>query len=149
MATATAEKPKAKAKTTKATTEKAPVEKKEKAPKVEPKFTVAEVWEVGKEAVASIRPMVSEFEAAVAALQKQADEDPKTYRDHQTAIKYLTRRGERMNLSLTELENGLKERKPRAPKAEKTTKTTKKETAPVEPDDDDDFDEDEDDDDLE
>lgn len=149
MATATAQKPKVKSAKTSTKAEKAPVEKKERAPKAEPNFSVADVWAVGKQAVASIRPSIKEFESRVADLQKQADADPKTYRDHMTALKYLTRRSERMNLSLTELETGLKERKPRAVKAEKPAKPAKSEAPPAdaEDEDDDDFDDEEEDDD--
>lgn len=123
-----------------------PKVKKEKAPKTEAAFTIADVWAVGKEVVSQIRPLVDEFASKASELQKTADADPKTYRDHIVAIKFLNRRADRVGLSLAELEAGMKERKPRVPKAPKAPKAKKEKVAKVEEPDEDEFDEDEDED---
>ena len=138
----------------------AKVEKKEKAPKATPDFTVADVWNLGKEFQSSVRSSINDYSAAVEEMNSKAVDDPKTYRDHITAIKFQQRRVDRITLSLDELENGMKERKPREAKPKDAAKSKAKKKAEAEAEDedeeaveealdiDDDDDDDEDDDDL-
>lgn len=140
---ATATKTPAKKTPTKTPTAKAPVEKKEPVakevkPKVEPKFTVSELWALGKDFSASARSGLNDFKEGIEARLKDIEADPKTYRDHVTAAKFLLRRAERVELSLDELNTGLKERAPRAEKpASEKKPRAKKETPVVDEDDED------------
>jgi len=143
MATATTEKkvvkktaPAAKAPVKKAAEVKEPVEKKERAPKVEPKFSVEDLWDTGRDFAKAASTGLKDFKEALAERMVEIEADPKTYRDHVAAAKYLVRRADRMLLSLAELEQGLKERKPRDPKPVTERKTRAPKAAEVEPDED-------------
>lgn len=145
MATKTAEKPTVK-KTAKPAAEKPKAEPKKREPKAEPKFSVEDVWQAGKDYASVSRSALKDFASTVNDFQTQVDADPRTYRDHATAVKYLQRRAERIELSLTELETGLKERKKpeRKPRPEKPATTRKTKAKVEEPEDVEDEDEDED-----
>jgi hypothetical protein len=124
-----------------------PAPKKERAAKSEPEFSVADVWSVGRDFSKSTRSSLDDFASQVKDMSEKAEADPKTYRDHLTAIKFNERRVERITMSLDELDRGLKERKERVakPKAETPAKKAKaKEPEPDEEEEDDEEDEEED-----